>query len=86
MSCCIAWRPGKAAFRDCILAARLRGLAGDRKEIETIQPHHGSDLGTAHKVILRVLQNVQKRGLIVQSRGCAALIDRPALRGIADSP
>lgn len=71
---------------DVRLAGRLLGLAGDRKEIETTHHQLASELGTAREVISRVLQDFQKRGLIGQSRGRVALIDRPALRGIADSP
>ena len=70
---------------DVRLADRLLTLAGGNKEIAATHQQIASELGTAREVISRVLNDFQKRGFVVQSRGRIALVDKPALRGIADS-
>ena len=70
---------------DVRLAERLLSLAGDMKEIPATHAQLASELGTAREVISRVLQDFQRRGMIAQSRGRIALIDKPALRTLAES-
>lgn len=70
---------------DVRLAYRLLALAGDQAEISATHQHLASELGTAREVISRVLQDFQKRGLIAQSRGRIALLDRSALEALAAS-
>ncbi len=70
---------------DVRLAHRLLALAGDQAEISATHQHLASELGTAREVISRVLQDFQKRGLIAQSRGRIALLNRSALEALAAS-
>lgn len=70
---------------DVRLADRLLTLVGGDKEIAATHAQIASELGTAREVISRVLHDFQKRGFIAQSRGRIAVIDKPALRALADS-
>ncbi|KRS12207.1 Crp/Fnr family transcriptional regulator [Roseovarius atlanticus] len=70
---------------DVRLAERLLALAGDSKEIAATHQDLASELGTAREVISRVLADFQKRGLVQQSRGRIALVDKPTLRALAES-
>lgn len=70
---------------DVRLAERLLALAGDSKEIAATHQDLASELGTAREVISRVLADFQKRGLVQQSRGRIALVDKPTLRALAQS-
>lgn len=70
---------------DVRLAERLLTLAGGDREIAATHQQIASELGTAREVVSRVLHDFQKRELIAQSRGQIALIDKPALRAIAQS-
>ena len=70
---------------DVRLAERLLALAGDMKEIAATHQDLASELGTAREVISRVLADFQKRGLVQQSRGRIALVDKSALRALAES-
>ena len=70
---------------DVRLAERLLALAGDLKEIPATHQQLASELGTAREVVSRVLSDFQKREMIAQSRGRIALIDKPALRLLANS-
>jgi CRP/FNR family transcriptional regulator len=70
---------------DVRLADRLVALAGDFKEILATHQQLASELGTAREVVSRVLHDFQKRGLVAQSRGRIALIDKPALKALAES-
>lgn len=70
---------------DVRLAHRLMTLGDGLKEIPATHQQLASELGTAREVISRVLQDFQKRGLIAQSRGRIALLDKSALTALADS-
>lgn len=70
---------------DVRLAERLLALAGDLKEIPATHQQLASELGTAREVVSRVLSDFQKRGMIAQSRGRIALIDKNALKILASS-
>lgn len=70
---------------DVRLAERLLTLVGGDKEIAATHQQIASELGTAREVISRVLNDFQKRGLIAQSRGRIAVLDKPALRALAES-
>ncbi len=70
---------------DVRLADRLLTLAGGDREISATHAQIASELGTAREVISRVLHDFQKRGYIAQSRGRISIIDKPALRTLADS-
>ncbi|MEO1329002.1 MAG: Crp/Fnr family transcriptional regulator [Pseudomonadota bacterium] len=70
---------------DVRLAERLLVLAGGDREIAATHAQIASELGTAREVVSRVLNEFQKRGHIAQSRGRIAVIDKPALRALADS-
>jgi CRP/FNR family transcriptional regulator len=70
---------------DVRLAERLLSLVGGDKEIAATHAQIASELGTAREVISRVLNDFQKRGMIAQSRGRIAIVDKPALRALADS-
>ena len=70
---------------DVRLADRLLALVAGDIEISATHAQIASELGTAREVISRVLHDFQKRGLIAQSRGRIAIVDKPALRALADS-
>lgn len=70
---------------DVRLADRLLGLVGGDKEIAATHAQIASELGTAREVISRVLNDFQKRGMIEQSRGRITIVDKPALRALADT-
>ncbi|MCQ0971773.1 Crp/Fnr family transcriptional regulator [Paracoccus sp. TK19116] len=70
---------------DVRLAERLLSLVGGDREIAATHAQIASELGTAREVISRVLHDFQKRGYIAQSRGRIEIIDKPALRALADS-
>lgn len=70
---------------DVRLAERLLTLVGGDKEISATHAQIASELGTAREVISRVLNDFQKRGYIAQSRGRIAIVDKPALRTLAES-
>ena len=70
---------------DVRLAERLLALAGNMKEIPATHQQLASELGTAREVISRVLADFQKRGMIQQSRGRIALLDKPGLTALAES-
>ncbi|WP_299889531.1 Crp/Fnr family transcriptional regulator [uncultured Ruegeria sp.] len=70
---------------DVRLAERLLSLAGDKAEILATHQQLASELGTAREVVSRVLHDFQKRDLVAQSRGQISLIDKPALRALAQS-
>lgn len=70
---------------DVRLAERLLVLAENRKEIPATHQQLASELGTAREVISRLLSDFQKRGMVAQARGRIALIDKAALRAIAES-
>lgn len=70
---------------DVRLAERLLTLAGGDREIAATHQQIASELGTAREVISRVLNDFQKRGLIAQSRGRIAVLDKSGLRVLAES-
>lgn len=65
------------------LAAALLARAGDRGEIAATHQDLAVELGTAREVISRQLKEFERRGWVRLGRGRVALIDRPALRGVA---
>lgn len=70
---------------DVRLAERLLALVGHDKEVSATHQQLASELGTAREVISRILSDFQKRELILQSRGRIALVNKDALRKIADA-
>lgn len=70
---------------DVRLANRLLTLATDFKEVAATHQQLASELGSAREVISRILNDFHKRGLIEQSRGRIALIDKAGLRRLAES-
>lgn len=70
---------------DVRLAERLLVLSGDYREISATHQQLASELGSAREVVSRVLSDFQKREMIAQSRGRITLIDKPALRTLAES-
>ncbi len=69
---------------DVRLAHKLIELSANQNVIITTHQKLSVELGTAREVISRQLQEFQRRGWIVQSRGRVALIDRPHLEQLAD--
>ena len=61
---------------DRLLAERLLSLAGDRDDIQTTQQMLSSELRTPSEVISRILNDFQKRNMILQSRGHITLLDK----------
>lgn len=70
---------------DVRLAERLLALVGHDKQVSATHQQLASELGTAREVISRILSDFQKRELILQSRGRIALVNKDALRKIADA-
>lgn len=70
---------------DVRLADRLLTLTAGYREITATHQQLADELGTAREVISRILNDFQKRGLIAQSRGRIALVDKPGLRALAES-
>ena len=68
---------------DVRLADRLLALADEENELKSTHHQLSIELGTAREVVSRVLQDFQKRDLIVQSRGRITLVDSKALRLLA---
>ena len=70
---------------DVRLAARLLALEDGAAEIQSTHQALANELGTAREVVSRILNDFQKRGLIHQTRGRIALLDRAALSRLAES-
>ena len=70
---------------DVRLAQRLLELAGSNSEISATHQKLASELGTAREVVSRALQDFQKRGIISQSRGRISILERNALKQLAES-
>ena len=70
---------------DVRLADRLLALAGEYKEIPVTHLQLAHELGTAREVVSRVLSDFQKRQMIEQARGRILLVDKSALRILANS-
>jgi CRP/FNR family transcriptional regulator len=69
---------------DVRLAQRLLELAGDADRVAMTHQQLASELGTAREVISRQLTEFQRRGLLATARGELTLINRAALRGLAN--
>ncbi|WP_324753348.1 Crp/Fnr family transcriptional regulator [Roseovarius sp. Pro17] len=69
---------------DVRLAQKLRELADGAESIKATHQQLSVELGTAREVISRQLQEFQRRGWIVQSRGTIRVSDGPALDNLAD--
>jgi CRP/FNR family transcriptional regulator len=70
---------------DVRLAERLLTMAGGDKEVTATHQDLAAELGTAREVVSRVLSDFQKREMIAQSRGRIALVDKAALRTLAEN-
>lgn len=69
---------------DIRLAQRLIELAGDGDRVGMTHQQLASELGTAREVISRQLNEFQRRGLVATARGELKLVDREALRRLAN--
>ena len=69
---------------DVRLAQRLLALANGARTVRTTHQKLSVELGTAREVISRQLQEFQRRGWIVQSRGTVDLIDPAPLQRLSD--
>jgi CRP/FNR family transcriptional regulator len=69
---------------DVRLAQRLLELAGDADRVVMTHQQLASELGTAREVISRQLTEFQRRGLLATARGELTLLNRPALRRLAN--
>ena len=67
---------------DVRLAHKLLELSGGVDRIETTHQKLSAELGTAREVISRQLQEFQRRGWILQSRGTVQILDRTGLAGL----
>lgn len=70
---------------DVRLAERLLVLGEGRSEILATHQALANELGTAREVVSRILNDFQKRDMIEQTRGRIALLDKAALRRLAES-
>lgn len=68
------------------LAAALLARAGDRREVAGTHQDLAIELGTAREVVSRQLKEFERRGWVRLGRGRIELGDRPALRGMAETP
>jgi CRP/FNR family transcriptional regulator len=69
---------------DVRLAQRLLELAGDGDRVVMTHQQLASELGTAREVISRQLTEFQRRGLLATARGELTLLNRAALRRLAN--
>lgn len=69
---------------DVRLADKLVALSGDGDRIATTHQKLSVELGTAREVVSRQLQEFHRRGWIEQSRGNVTLLNKPALKDLAD--
>ena len=76
---------GDVAFgrMDMRLGERLLSLVGDRNDIQTTHQMFSSELGTAREVISRVINDFQKRNIILQSRDHITLLDKTSLQRLS---
>ncbi|NOD49966.1 MULTISPECIES: Crp/Fnr family transcriptional regulator [unclassified Ruegeria] len=70
---------------DVRLAERLLALGEGHSEIQATHQALANELGTAREVVSRILNDFQKRGLILQTRGRITLQNKPQLERLADS-
>lgn len=70
---------------DVRLAQKITNLAGSLREVSTTHGELAKELGTAREVVTRVLQDFQKRGLIMLSRGRIEITDAAQLSALAHS-
>jgi CRP/FNR family transcriptional regulator len=77
----------EVAFRriDIRLAGRLGELPKMDKRIALTQAQIATELGTKREVVSRQLQDFQRRGWVSLARGSVTVLDRAALRKLADS-
>ncbi len=68
---------------DVRLAQKLQELAQGSAEIHTTHQQLAAELGSAREVVSRQLQEFQRRGWIVQTRGTITLNDPVALAALA---
>ena len=65
---------------DIRLAERLLSLVEESNDIQTTHQLLASELGTSREVISRVLNDFQKRNMILQPRGRITLLDKTSLQ------
>lgn len=70
---------------DIRLAQKLCELANSEGKVRGTHQQLAAELGTAREVISRQLQEFRRRGWIALSRGEVALLDMPAMQGLANS-
>ena len=68
---------------DMLLAERLLSLVGGSNDIQTTHKMLASELRTAREVISRVLNDFQKRNMILQSRDHITFLDKKSLQGLS---
>jgi CRP/FNR family transcriptional regulator len=71
---------------DVRLAQRLLELGGDARHIDLTHQQLAAELGTAREVISRQLNEFQRRGWIVTSRGAIDVVNMQGLRNLAAAP
>jgi CRP/FNR family transcriptional regulator len=69
---------------DVRLADKLVELSGKGNDIATTHQKLSVELGTAREVVSRQMQEFHRRGWIEQSRGNVTLLDKSALKDLAD--
>jgi CRP/FNR family transcriptional regulator len=74
----------EVAFRsmDARMASRL--LQCDRNRIEMTHERLAQDIGTAREVVSRLLKDLENRKYVELKRGAVILLDREALKKIAE--
>lgn len=77
----------EVAFRrvDIRLAQKLLELAGREGGVHATHQQLATELGTAREVVSRLLQEFQRRGWVVLSRGSVELVDQPGLQTLSDA-
>jgi CRP/FNR family transcriptional regulator len=72
------------ARMDIRLAQKILELAGSRVHLAVTQQQLAAELGTAREVVSRLLGEFQRRGWLTLMRGGLTLIDREAVRRLAE--
>ena len=69
---------------DIRLAQRLLGLAGSGDRLAVTQQQLASELGSAREVVSRLLGEFQRRGWLTVMRGGLTIVDRAAIKRLAE--
>lgn len=71
---------------DIRLAQKILELSKGKDTIKTTHQKLAAELGTAREVVSRLMQELQRRGWVQQSRGTVEILDRVGLESLIERP